>query len=630
MISDYLDLARLLAGMTPKTIDARPMEQWLALSELETSFANTDSATEAPAWLAPLVERAEAIAGGKLSFFNLENAALGEPIRWQLDRNTGVEAALKPIQFVDYRDAPVFGDCKLVWEPNRHHHLVVLARAYKATGELKFAEAVVTQIIDWIDQNPYGYGMNWRSPLELSVRMINWVWAIDLIRDAGVLTPTDSERIYHCAYLHCHDVTRKYSQGTSANNHLVGEAAGVFIASCFFDFPRVWVDESQMILAREIGTQIYADGCTREHAFGYQFFVLQFYYFSASIAKRYGTPFGASYFDAMRKMIRFQLLLGMDGAVPLVGDADDGYVLDLGNMDDRVAIVAWINRAVDGSNGFDNLARPSEAQIWMEVDTSQIDLQSSPEPFKSVAFEDSRYYLLRSDENSFRVSMLFDCADLGYTSIAAHGHADALSTLMKINELDLFVDAGTYDYFTYPEWRNHFRSTRAHNTLEVDGHDQSVMGGAFLWEYHAIASCQNWEPTLQGGRVSGTHNGYQRLEDPVIHSRELNLQGEANQLGITDVLECQGQHGVKLHYHLAPGWQVSQDGNNIICEQDDVRVTIEFDERLSVQTARGDENSKLGWYSDTYHLRVPATTLIGSGQCHGGTQLKTRISWQKR
>ncbi len=69
----------------------------------------------------------------------------------------------------------------------------------------------------------------------------------------------------------------------------------------------------------------------------------------------------------------------------------------------------------------------------------------------------------------------------GFLSIAAHAHADALSVELRYGGVDIFADPGTYCYHGEPEWRSYFRSTIAHNTVEVDGQNQSADGGAFLW-----------------------------------------------------------------------------------------------------------------------------------------------------
>ncbi len=139
------------------------------------------------AWRDRLVGEADRVAGHRLSFFDLVDVDLGDPIDWNRDHGTGQKAPLRFAPLIDYRDCRVAGDAKVVWEPNRHHHLVVLGRAYRATGVVRYASAVVEQIESWLDQCPFGYGMNWRSPLELAIRLINWVWAIDLVRESGVV-----------------------------------------------------------------------------------------------------------------------------------------------------------------------------------------------------------------------------------------------------------------------------------------------------------------------------------------------------------------------------------------------------------------------------------------------------------
>lgn len=128
-------------------------------------------------WYARLIGKADRIAAHRLSFFDLENHHLGDPIDWNRDHKSGKAAPLRFAPSIDYRDFDTTGDCKFVWEPNRHHQLVVLGRAYRASGEPRYAAAVVEQLDSWLRQCSFGVGMNWRSPLELGIRLINWVWA---------------------------------------------------------------------------------------------------------------------------------------------------------------------------------------------------------------------------------------------------------------------------------------------------------------------------------------------------------------------------------------------------------------------------------------------------------------------
>jgi hypothetical protein len=73
-------------------------------------------------------------------------------------------------------------------------------------------------------------------------------------------------------------VSGKFSQGSSANNHLVGEAAGVYIAASYFSMLKdasTWRQKSKTVLENEIQVQTFSDGCSKEHGFSYQFFVFQ-------------------------------------------------------------------------------------------------------------------------------------------------------------------------------------------------------------------------------------------------------------------------------------------------------------------------------------------------------------------
>src|SRR5947209_3557829 len=170
-------------------------------------------------WRSRLIDRADAIVAHRLSFFDLENADLGHPIDWHRDYSSGHTNPRTRLKFspsIDYRDHVKVGDAKVVWEPNRHHQLVLLGRAYRATGNTRYAAAIVEQLESWIDDCPYGFGMNWRSPLELAVRLVNWVWAVDLIADSSALTPALTARLFRTVALHVWDIARKYSRGSSA------------------------------------------------------------------------------------------------------------------------------------------------------------------------------------------------------------------------------------------------------------------------------------------------------------------------------------------------------------------------------------------------------------------------------
>lgn len=635
---DVTDKYRFALGLIPSpsiSISEAPFR----VSEMPlAAWMSSDTQDDQIGWRDRLVREADDIVLHRLSFFDLKRHDLGDPIDWNRDHASRKPAPMIFSQAIDYRDFRVTGDCKLVWEPNRHHQLVVLGRAYRVTGDLRYAKAVIEQMESWIQQNPFGKGMNWRSPLELGIRLINWVWAIDLIRDSGLFDGSIREHVLQAVYLHCWEISRKYSRGSSANNHLVGESAGVYIASAYFrEMPGAerWRAESRAILQREIHAQTYTDGCTREQALGYEFFVLQFYLFSGFVADKTGEDFSLEYWSRVERMLEFVARLAEGGdRLPLFGDCDDGYVLNLGDVQHDVQALLCIGAIRFGRADFRMWAGSyHESACWLFGSVGRARFNSLPglpqsELLRSWGFEDSGYYLLQSGNHGApnRISVLFDCGELGQGSIAAHGHADALNFTLRAFGLDVLVDPGTYDYFSFPAWRNYFRSTRAHNCLVVDDADQSAMLGPFMWGARANAHCTRWLPQDTGGTVSGEHDGYRRLADPVIHRRTLDLDGTTGILTVRDEIEASETHTIALYFHLSEFCSlVSVQQNRFDISVANGHVTIELDPALTAESLTGNEEPITGWVSRGYHSKLPTTSIIGRTTCHGKLTLVTYV-----
>jgi hypothetical protein len=583
-------------------------------------------------WLTRLVQRADAIAAHRFTFFNLENIDVGVPIAWNRDHASGIEAPTGFSASIDYRDARVAGDAKVVWEPNRHHQLVVLARAYRVTGNDRYAAAIVEQLESWLAQCPFGFGMNWRSPLELALRLINWVWALDLVAEYASMPPVFQQRLLDAIHLQVWDVARKYSRGSSANNHLIGEACGVFVATSYFTQLPGAAElrrEAQAILEREIITQTYPSGATREQAFGYHLFVLQLFLHAGMVARRAKTDFSATYWQRLERMFEFAGALSEGGPAPSFGDADDAYVLDLGDSPRDVAALMKVGQLLFPGSAVAGAARVAESAYWMfGADAARCDAGSpapADAPLQSKAFPDAGYYLLQwgAPGARDRVSVLFDCGELGFTALAAHGHADALSFTVRAFGIELFVDPGTFDYFTYPEWRQYFRGTPAHNTLGVDGQDQSVLLGLFLWGARANARCIDWQPRSGGGIVAGEHDGYVRLADPVVCSRSLTLDQHTRTLRIVDRVSAKGRHQVVLYFHLSESCEAERHGNEIHIDCGEGSAVLRIPAALKIELTRGGSPAEGGWVSRGYHRKVPAWRIAARAETDGAAEFTT-------
>ena len=88
---------------------------------------------------ARLLDQADAAARHEFTFFDLRRRHLGNPVAWNFEPKAGKPTPTRFAPSIDYRDYAEVGDCKLVWEPNRHHQLVVLGRAFRASGDGRYA-----------------------------------------------------------------------------------------------------------------------------------------------------------------------------------------------------------------------------------------------------------------------------------------------------------------------------------------------------------------------------------------------------------------------------------------------------------------------------------------------------------
>jgi len=589
-----------------------------------------------------LIERAQRLLAGRMELFDRPDVDVGPSIDWNFEYRADVPTPLGFAATIDYRDHRITGDCKWVWEVNRHHHLVVLGRAYRVTAEARYAEAVARQLDDWITACPVDTGMNWRSPLELGVRLINWAWAVELVRPSGCFDGPLGRRVATAAYRQVRDIDRKYSRFSSANNHLIGEAAGVFVAGCYFrampgaDRLR---DRAAAMLEREIVAQTWPDGANREQAFGYHLFVMELLTVAGITARNAACDFSDVFWSRLRRMHDFAFAMLQAGEAVNYGDCDDAYVLDLdGLRRDPHAHLAVGAAIFDGPELLTSAQAPTERVYWLLGPSAATrwgaEAGRRPVPLRGRAFPDAGIFLLQrgSIEAGTDVRVFFDCGELGMGSLAAHGHADALSIAVRAYGCDVIVDPGTFDYFTYPQWREYFRSTAAHNTIEVDGVDQSERLGPFMWGRRAQPRCLKWDGDGAVATVEADHDGYVRLADPVRHRRRVRLLAEPDLIELEDTLIARGRHHATMRFHLAPECEheVTAPGT-VEARFATGTLTLSFDPAFEIQVRCGESEPIRGWTSRGYHRREASPTIEASAVFDGTQTWVTRLQlWSPR
>lgn len=591
------------------------------------------------------VRRADDLLSGRHAVFHLDACDLGNPPDWNRDPLTGRTAALRFARSLDYRDERRVGNIKYLWEANRHLHLVTLAQAYVLNGDLRYAHAIRHHIDSWIEQCPFERGPNWSSSLELAIRLINWsvTWQLLGGESAGLLAGTDGNRFrdrwLRSVYQHAQAIMANLSRYSSANNHLIGEAAGVWIAALTWPcWPQMcaWGVESRRILEAEALEQNAPDGGNREQAMAYQQFVLDLLLLAGLGARAARQDFSAAYWQRIEKMIEFiASCTDVAGHVPMIGDADDGFVVRLAT-DNQFS--PYQSLVATGALLFDRPDLAAKAQRldaktrWLFGAGSDARFESllgrAPPRFTPTrAFPQAGYYLLGDRlETPEEVRLLIDAGPLGYLSLAAHGHADALGMLLQVGGHEILIDPGTFAYHTEPEWRRYFRGTSAHNCVVIDGCDQSQQGGNFMWSRHAQSRCREFAPDGEVQRFAGEHDGYRRLRDPVLHRREVRFRPRDSIFEILDTVRCDGTHRVCRRWHFAEDLvPESREGSYVVAK---ANVSVSFaplETLTSSRLIRGGTAADGGWVSRAFGRREPCSTLEWNSLITGSTVLHTRI-----
>lgn len=585
-----------------------------------------------------VLEKAQAIVKGEFSVFSIDNVYLDDSFKWNKDPLTQIFAPLTFGKSLDYRKKSVAGNIKYLWEPSRHLQLVTLAVAYASGGESKYLGRIKDQLESWFDQCPYPLGPHWVSSLELGIRLINWsiIWSLIGGNDS-IIFKDDSGQVFkrkwlNSIYQHTHFINGYYSGYSSANNHLIGEAAGVYVASktwpLWSEFV-IWGSVAKTILEEEAQYQTYQDGVNKEQAVSYQQFVLDFLLIPLLVGEKSHDNFSLVYRDNIEKMLDYlQSLMDISGNSPMIGDADDGFVFRLDWSDDYcpykslLATGAVIFNRGDfklSSNGFDDKTKLLVGEHSEKIFNNLI---ANPALFDIKSYPDAGYHILGDLLGTpEECKLVVDAGPLGLGGIAAHGHADALSIWLTIKGVEFLIDPGTYAYHTEKKWRNYFRGTSAHNTVRVDNIDQSQIGGNFMWLQKAEAVCHSFTSDINESYIEISHNGYIKLADPVIHRRIIKVNKIEKCIIVEDYLECETDHEIEIFWHFHEECSFTRLPKSIQIQNQDVKLELIFDEQLAdVNLISGDESLPLGWVSRRFDYKVPSTTVRCAQRITGNTK----------
>jgi hypothetical protein len=504
-----------------------------------------------------IIARAERICEHQFDLLGYQGVDYGPEIDWHCDRVHGIQAPRKPWFRIRYLDFAEVGDSKVTWELNRHQHLVTLAKAFRLTGRKEFVAELFCQWEHWHRENPYPIGINWVSSLEVSFRSLSWLWVYFLLSGSSTMPAEFHSELRRKLAVSGRHIESYLSTYFSPNTHLLGEATALFFIGTLLPELRQsgrWQRRGWQILQLEAERQVREDGLHFEQSIYYHVYALDCFLHAFVLASLNGLAIPAQWSRTLERMLEGLCALGRSGPAPRLGDDDGGRLFDgQRNRWEHLLDPLATGAVIFNRGDFKSAARGlREETLWLlgEAGAADFDrLQTvSAEP-SSTALRSSGLYLMNTPELDRQ--LVIDAGPQG-ADTAGHGHADALSITANVRGVPLLIDPGTFEYVGSDLMeRNRFRGTKAHNTMLVDGLDQSEPKGPFSWSSLPNVRAERWINGETFDLFVGSHDGYTRLADPVVHRRSV-FSLKSDFWLVRDQALGQGKHQLDLFWHLNP------------------------------------------------------------------------------
>ncbi len=557
---------------------------------------------------AALLKEADEIAAGQVRLFGGEPVPLKFTFDQPLRHWTDYETRRAEIPF----PGATVHDVKFLWEPARFEWALILGRAYRISGDERYAESFWKCFEEFHSANPAYLGPNWMNGQEVALRLMSLLWAAQMFEGAAASSAERRALLIQSIAEHAQRIppTLVYARSQN-NNHWVTESAALFAAGVALDEPK-WRAEGWMWLNRALQRQISSYGEYIQHSTNYHRVMLQSVLWVDAILRRRKERWPSESLEALMRASHwlFSMIDPISGHTPNLGANDGALILPLIStaFDDYRPTVQAAARA------FLRIGLPpgmwDELALWLGLAAAGRTSESDAYMAEHLRGRSSWGYL-RASRFPSRLS-----------------HMDQLHFDLWHGGQNVALDAGTYLYNAPAPWDNPLVSTRVHNTITVDGQDEMRRGGRFM----ALDWCSGYSKRILEaderilGRMLAYHKGYERLG--VRHERVVTVYADEH-WEIADRLEFTkpGERTFRLHWLLLDGeWEIVHPERGIELRvktpQSTVTLKITPDARIAhsevqVSVVRAGEtvygSRKAlpfeGWASPTYGVKVPALSL---------------------
>ena len=434
---------------------------------------------------------------------------------------------------------------------NSFRYLLALSNAYKSTSDEVYKNKGFALIDDWIADNYQQIeGDKW-NPYVIADRLMNWIGFVSEYCDADKLS-------HYAKYIRAQAIELKESiEYQLGANHLLSEARALIAAGAFLNDTK-FIDYGKKVLREEFKTQFLSDGGHYERSVSYHVESLQQYYESTYILLNIGDRDAKEFVDLMKQPYKFlNNMISVNGEIPLFNDAAIDYPFY--DAKDFLSTASYLYK-----NSPPNAGQGDYYFQWKIITIDKVDFDWTSD----CLMQSTGLLHYRFNIGGKEYSLYFDVGDNGPDCNLGHTHADSLSLLLSSEDGNIFVDSGVFTYENGLD-RNRCRSTKAHNTIEVDDTDSAEVWAAFRVARRGHSKVECYENDGTRLNISASHDGYKKiLTKPVIHKRSLKVDSNEGTIRIEDKLICDSKHHATLRYHICPDCSV-KTLNSYECVIDD-------------------------------------------------------------
>ena len=413
------------------------------------------------------------------------------------------------------------GDIKYIWELSRFSFLYTIIR-YDFHFEENHSSYVFQQITNWIDKNPLNCGPNYKCSQEISLRILNWIFALYYYKDSSALTEDVFQKILNSIYWQiCHVYSNiNFSRIAVRNNHAITETLSLYIIGLLFPFfpeSKIWKRKGKKWFEEEIKYQIAEDGTYLQFSMNYHRVVVQLLTWAIILSDINNEKFDELVYDRAYQSLNFlfQCQENTNGYLPNYGANDGALFFKLNNNDyrDYRPQLDVLHYILTGSTLY---KKHLEDKYWYASPPTQVKRSIFPplkEQYGLISFIKGGYYLIKEQDTLtfIRCGKYKD----------RPSHADNLHVDIWYRGENVLLDGGSYKYNAEYNLIKYFSGTESHNTIMLDDMDQMLKGPRFIW-YSWSQAIENYLlEDEKAYKYTGVIECYKYIDKNVKHNRSL-------------------------------------------------------------------------------------------------------------